>query len=480
LMSLRRRSRAIFFVLTGAVLVAVAGSSMGGCGDDNALVGGSCAVPFTECSLQCVDLQTDPGNCGACGNVCQPGEACVSGQCNGTRDGTIGDGSHDGTTDALNDRGPDDDAPGDERGLSDVLSDDGGADGQIVDGGRDDALADDGSFGDGATRDGSSGDGSSGDGASGDGASGDGGEGGEGGIVCVPPFDTNQQCGDCFTRCAFPNDTCKPADGGFACQPFCDPGFTNCGGVCFDLQNDGQHCGTCTNVCPSLLCRNALCRGGINGDLAVIGHDYATSVPFPGPQSTVLTNAVFLRTANPLRVLAYQRYASPQSVSRVTTLLQSFATASGRTLQMSPTSVDTDIPTRLTITGFEALLVYDEQTAGPGVLGPLGASWQSTLATYLAAGGVVVVLDGAAGAIQEMPQLLSAAGLLSITMQNAVAPGTQVNNVAPGDSIGKNVGTFYAATKSSARFVTEAPSATVTYVVMEPVSGQPVVVHKTF
>lgn len=473
----RRRSRAISFVASCLVLVGLAGVSVGGCGDDNALVGGACAVPFTECSLQCVDLETDPNNCGRCGNVCQPGEPCVSGTCNGTRDGTIGDGAHDGTTDALDDRGLED------GGREDALGLDGG-DGSNGDGGREDALGGDGgdgALGDGGKEDALSSDaGDAGDGANRDGASSEGGDAGDGGSICVPPFDTNQQCGDCFTRCAFPNDTCKPADGGFACQPFCDPGFTNCGGVCFDLQNDGQHCGTCTNVCPSLLCRNALCRGGINGDLAVIGHDYATNVPFPGPQSTVLTNAVFLRTTNPLRVLAYQRYASAQSISRVTTILQSFATQSGRTLQVTPTSVDADIPARLTITGFEALLVYDEQSANPGVLGPLGASWNSTLTTYLAAGGVVVVLDGAAGATKEMPQFLSSAGLLSITMQNTVTPGTQVNNVAPGDSIGKNVGTFYGATKSSARFVTEAPSATVTYVVMEPVSGQPVVVHKTF
>ena len=298
--------------------------------------------------------------------------------------------------------------------------------------------------------------------------------------MCTPPFDTAQQCGDCFTQCVLPNDTCKPADGGFSCQPFCGAGLTNCSGTCFDLQNDGQHCGTCTNVCPSLLCRNGLCRGGFNGDLAVIGHDYSSPIPFPGPQATVLTNAVFLRTANPLRVLAYQRYANAQSVTRVTNILQSFATQSGRTLQLTTTTTDTDIPSRLAVTTFEALLVYDEDSAAPGVLGPLGASWQSTLATYLAAGGVVVVLDGAAGATKEMPQFLSAAGLLNITAQTSVVQGTQLNNVAPGDSIGKNVGPFYAATRATARFVTEAPSATVTYVIVEPVSAQPVVVHKTF
>ena len=33
------------------------------------------------CNQQCVSLETDPNNCGACGNQCKPGHDCIEGQC---------------------------------------------------------------------------------------------------------------------------------------------------------------------------------------------------------------------------------------------------------------------------------------------------------------------------------------------------------------------------------------------------------------
>ncbi|KAK1753784.1 hypothetical protein QBC47DRAFT_404126 [Echria macrotheca] len=39
-----------------------------------------CGSPFTACSAQCVDTQTDPLNCGGCGSVCDYG-LCTNGQC---------------------------------------------------------------------------------------------------------------------------------------------------------------------------------------------------------------------------------------------------------------------------------------------------------------------------------------------------------------------------------------------------------------
>jgi hypothetical protein len=42
---------------------------------------GACPVGQTRCSGKCVDLQTDPNNCGACGNACGAGEPCADGIC---------------------------------------------------------------------------------------------------------------------------------------------------------------------------------------------------------------------------------------------------------------------------------------------------------------------------------------------------------------------------------------------------------------
>ena len=46
---------------------------------------GTCSAGLTFCGkgafARCLDLQNDPANCGACGNACLPGIACVAGAC---------------------------------------------------------------------------------------------------------------------------------------------------------------------------------------------------------------------------------------------------------------------------------------------------------------------------------------------------------------------------------------------------------------
>ncbi len=43
-------------------------------------VGGGCPSGTTSCDGACVDLRRDPGNCGDCGRACRAGEVCV-GEC---------------------------------------------------------------------------------------------------------------------------------------------------------------------------------------------------------------------------------------------------------------------------------------------------------------------------------------------------------------------------------------------------------------
>ena len=33
------------------------------------------------------------------------------------------------------------------------------------------------------------------------------------------------------------------------CTAACLPGYTNCGGLCYDLQTNAKHCGKCNNAC---------------------------------------------------------------------------------------------------------------------------------------------------------------------------------------------------------------------------------------
>jgi hypothetical protein len=40
-----------------------------------------CPEGQTECAGGCVDLSTDPDNCGRCGNLCSQGDTCVNGSC---------------------------------------------------------------------------------------------------------------------------------------------------------------------------------------------------------------------------------------------------------------------------------------------------------------------------------------------------------------------------------------------------------------
>jgi hypothetical protein len=44
----------------------------------------SCATGKTMCGARCVNLNTAPRNCGACGNVCAAGKKCSAGVCTGT------------------------------------------------------------------------------------------------------------------------------------------------------------------------------------------------------------------------------------------------------------------------------------------------------------------------------------------------------------------------------------------------------------
>lgn len=57
-----------------------------GCAAHLACVEGACACPekgHVDCDGACVDVASDPANCGACGAACPEGETCMKGACSG-------------------------------------------------------------------------------------------------------------------------------------------------------------------------------------------------------------------------------------------------------------------------------------------------------------------------------------------------------------------------------------------------------------
>ena len=45
----------------------------------------TCPSGQQVCDARCVDVQTDPGHCGACGTACPNGETCALGRCERVR-----------------------------------------------------------------------------------------------------------------------------------------------------------------------------------------------------------------------------------------------------------------------------------------------------------------------------------------------------------------------------------------------------------
>jgi hypothetical protein len=402
-----------------------------GCGLSNALVGGTCAAGYVQCGDQCIAVASDQNNCGACGNVCAAGSACIEGTCEGA------DGDASGDAGVPDDAQGSGDAAGDAGGNADVVVD-------VVVGGE--TGGDDGSANDGGTGDGGTGDGGTGDGGTGDGSGDD--SSGDASADAPPPL-------------------------------VCVQGLTVCGAQCVDLSNDALNCGACANACGSEICENSQCVGSVTGGIVFIGHDYQSTDPYTA-QARVLSNAVFMPHANPLRALSFEEYASPSAVSHVSIILQDVAQQLGRTLTLSSTVDETAVTTALAAGAVDVLVVHDQPNAAPGALAALGSSWAASLAAFTLAGGVVVVLDGGTGT-DEMPNWVTATGLLSVQSDEALATGTELDVVSTTDVVGIGVLSPYAAESNSVTVETEPNGGTVVWVVNVPnpeSSPSPVVVHK--
>ena len=460
----------------------VAGSAAG-CGSDG-IVGGDCAAGYVQCGLSCFDLQTDPANCGACGNACPPGVACVAGSCGGVPlDATaLDDGAPwndadyipDGEVCDVSDPAhpvchprphPDASHPdGGDDGSAEAGGDGSGGDGSDDGNGGDGTLGGDGSGGggDGSGGDGSGGggDGSGGDGAGGDASYPDG---------CAPPFDTPQSCGTCGNVCVTPNDVCELVDGGFQCAPSCAPPLVACKGGCVNLARDPKNCGACGTVCPSQYCFLATCQGSVAGNVIVIGHDFQKTLS-TDEEALLLTNSVFYNPGA-VNLLSFEHYAGAATVANGLSILTKYAAAQHITLNVQSSADDTIVTNDTLLASVSVVFLWDQPNAPPGTLGALGTSWAPHLSKFEQGGGIVIALDAAQG-VGEMPALITNAALLTVTGHGTVTPGSPADVPLAGLSIARGMTSVYAVEQNTAWFTTSEASGAKTLYVAN-VQGQP-------
>jgi Stigma-specific protein, Stig1 len=199
---------ALMLLAAGCTEGAISGGPSGSGGSGP---GTSCGVPGQSvCGSSCVNLSSDPANCGVCGHSCAPGELCSSAQCacqpGFTRCGatcvdTRTNGAHCGACNMAC--------------TAQVC-----ANGTCQD-----------SCPSGSTACGTS---------------------------CINVASDPMNCGGCSVVCRS-DQVCQGA-----C--ICGQGLMDCFGTCADLQGNGQHCGACGNVCgANQVCSGGVCQGGSGG-----------------------------------------------------------------------------------------------------------------------------------------------------------------------------------------------------------------------
>ena len=206
--------------------------------------GVACKAGLTDCAGSCRELQKDPQNCGACGNLCGVAEVCSLGKCalvcpakqvncSGTCRDLASDSSHCGACNSACPAGQlcvaGKCALSCQSGLTNCsgscrdLTSDAAHCGKCANACQPGQVCSSGSCALSCQK----------------GLSSCGG-------TCRDLSSDAAHCGKCNTPCSS-GHLCVASK----CALTCQAGFSNCGGSCRDLKTDPTHCGKCNNTCPA-------------------------------------------------------------------------------------------------------------------------------------------------------------------------------------------------------------------------------------
>lgn len=398
--------------LISATLIAVGVALAPGC-NTSGLVGGQCAHGLSACGHSCVNLGSSEANCGRCGFECESGEACRAGVCmpsDNTGDDTRQPGT-DGTA-----------TTSDQSGTNASID----LDASLLDGG--DATSDADILDSSVSTE------------------------PEAGFEdpCFPPYSSAENCGACGIACTEEAPFCAPSGDTFTCVDGCNDPLQLCADRCVNLVTDPLHCGECGNECPTGLCRNSKCVGGQIGHLVAMCMSYEQLFG-NSPQGVLLANAVFLATNKTVRVMMFDAYAPPASSNQMRSVITNAGRTRGRTVRIDTASNANQIVSGLNLSNYEALVIADMSRAPVNAPRDMGRALSTTIDTFTRAGGIVVVVSGAAAT--EMPLFWNSNGA-SLFDIRTVSDITflELQNRAPADALAANVLTPFLALTSTCVF----------------------------